>query len=80
MKKTFLMFAIGILSVTTLISCRDSEEKETVIVREVEVEKAEEKEPVVEEKKGVFERTAEKVDQEVNKEIDEEIEKIGDDN
>lgn len=77
MKKTFLMFALGLLSVTTLFSCRDSEEKETVIVREVEVEK---KEPVVEEKKGVFERTAEKVDQEVNKEIDEEIERIGDDN
>lgn len=76
MKKTFLMFAIGILSATTLFSCRDSEEKETVIVREVEVEKQE----PVEEKQGVLERTAEKVDQEVNKEIDEEIEKIGDDN
>lgn len=75
MKRTFLMFALGLLSVTTLFSCRDKEEK--VIVREVEVEK---KEPAIEEKKGVFERTAEKVDQEVNKEIDEEIEKIGDDN
>ena len=77
MKRTFLMFSIGLLSMTTLFSCRDGAEKETVIVREVEVEK---KEPVVEEKQGVLERTAEKVDQEVNKEIDEEIEKIGDDN
>lgn len=77
------MSALLFTSASTLISCRDTTEKET-IVREVEVERSEPVEVEVvkeeEEKEGIFERTAKEVDNEVNKEIDEEIEKIGDDN
>ena len=76
------MTAVMFASATTLISCRDSAEKE-VIVREVEVEDTEPVEVEVvkeEEQEGILERTAEEVDKEVNKEINEEIEKIGDDN
>ena len=75
MKKAFLVVALVLTSAITLVSCRETNEKETII-REVEVEKAE----PVEENKGILERTAEKVDKKVNKEIDEEIDKIGDDN
>lgn len=75
MKKVFLIVAIVFTSAISLVSCRETNEKETVI-REVEVEKTE----PVEENKGILERTAEKVDKKVNKEIDEEIDKIGDDN
>lgn len=75
MKKVFLILALVITSAISLVSCRETNEKETII-REVEVEKTE----PVEENKGILERTAEKVDKEVNKEIDEEIDKIGDDN
>ncbi len=57
-------------------SCRDTE-KETVI-KEVHVEK--ETQTETEEQEGILERSAKKVDAEVNKEINEEIEKIGDDN
>ncbi|CAM4241045.1 hypothetical protein [Gillisia limnaea] len=78
MKKVFFMVALVITSAISLVSCRETTEKETVI-REVEVERVEKAEPV-EEKKGILERTAEKVDKKVNKEIDEEIDKIGDDN
>ena len=78
MKKVFLMLALVLTSAISLVSCRETNEKETVI-REVEVERVEKTEPV-EENKGILERTAEKVDTEVNKEIDEEIDKIGDDN
>lgn len=78
MKRFFYLSALIFTSATTLISCRDEAEKETVIVKEVRVE-TEKAEPV-EERKGILERTAEKVDKEVNKEIDQEIEKIGDDN
>jgi hypothetical protein len=78
MKKVFFIVALVITSAISLISCRETNEKETVI-REVEVERVEKAEPV-EEKKGILERTAEKVDKKVNKEIDEEIDKIGDDN
>ncbi|MFN4763873.1 hypothetical protein ACKGJN_12160 [Gillisia sp. Q332] len=75
MKKVFLMVALVITSAISLVSCRETNEKETII-REVKVEKSE----PVEEKKGILERSAEKVDKKVNKEIDEEIDKIGDDN
>ncbi|MFO7720095.1 MAG: hypothetical protein R6W85_06625 [Gillisia sp.] len=78
MKKVFLMFALVLTSAISLVSCRETNEKETVI-REIQVEKVEKTEPV-EEKKGILERTAEKVDNKVNKEIDKEIDKIGDDN
>lgn len=77
------MSALLFTSATTLISCRETTEKET-IVREVEVERSEPVEVEVikeeEEEEGIFERTAKEVDNEVNKEIDEEIQKIGDDN
>lgn len=75
MNKVFLMLALVLTSAISLVSCRETTEKETVI-KEVRVEKSE----PAEEKKGILERTAEKVDTEVNKEIDEEIDKIGDDN
>lgn len=75
MKKVFLMVALVLTAAISLVSCRETTEKETVI-KEVRVEKSE----PAEEKKGILERTAEKVDTEVNKEIDEEIDKIGDDN
>ncbi len=78
MKRVIYLTALFFTSATTLISCRDTPEKETVIVKEVRVE-TEKTEPV-EERKGILERTAEKVDKEVNKEIDKKIEKIGDDN
>ena len=75
MKKVFLMVGLVLTAAISLVSCRETTEKETVI-KEVRVEKSE----PAEEKKGILERTAEKVDTEVNKEIDEEIDKIGDDN
>lgn len=75
MKKIFLIVGLVLTSAISLVSCRETNEKETVI-REVEVEKTE----PVEENKGILERTAEKVDKKVNKEIDKEIDKIGDDN
>lgn len=78
MKRVVYVAALLLTGAATLISCRDTPEKETVIVKEVRVE-TEKAEPV-EERKGILERTAEKVDKEVNKEIDQEIEKIGDDN
>ncbi len=78
MKRVVYVAALILTGATTLISCRDTAEKETVVVKEVRVE-TEKAEPV-EERKGILERTVEKVDKEVNKEIDEEIEKIGDDN
>tara|TARA_R100000935_G_C2833565_1_gene166661 strand:- start:1058 stop:1294 length:237 start_codon:yes stop_codon:yes gene_type:complete len=78
MKGVIYLSALILMGATTLISCRDKAEKETVVIKEVRVE-TEKAEPV-EESKGILERTAEKVDKEVNKEIDKEIEKIGDDN
>lgn len=79
MKRLSILAGALIMFSTILTSCRDTAEKETVI-REVEVEKKVETPKEVEEKEGILERTAKKVDKEVNKEIDEEIEKIGDDN
>ncbi|HEY9184755.1 MAG TPA: hypothetical protein VIM94_05500 [Salegentibacter sp.] len=79
MKRVFVMGSLFLVSTLSLVSCRETEEKEKeVIVKEVEVEKQTPDE--TEEQKGILERTGEKVDKEVNKEIDEEIEKIGDDN
>lgn len=80
MKRVIYVTALLFTAATTLISCRDAEEKEkeTVIIKEVRVE-TEKAEPV-EERKGILERTAEEVDKEVNKEVDKRIEEIGDDN
>lgn len=75
MKRFILMTSLIFFSSVTLFSCRESE-KETV-VREVEVEKVEPE--ATEEKKGILERTGERVDSEVNEEIDQEIDRIGDD-
>lgn len=69
MKKVILMFVFLFTTPLLFNSCRTSTEKETVI-KEVEVKEGE----------GILERTAKKVDTEVNKKIDKEIEKIGDDN
>ncbi|WP_035334680.1 hypothetical protein [Dokdonia sp. PRO95] len=57
----------------TVASCRETEVKETTVVKEVQVETEKERE-------GILERAAKKVDNKVNEEINEEIEKIGDDN
>lgn len=73
MKRIILLSALFLFTATSLISCRETTEKETVI-REVKVEKAE----PAEERKGALERAAEKADAEVNKKIDKEIDKIGD--
>ncbi len=70
MKKAILILIMS-LSASVSFSCRETEEKETVIVKEVDSS---------EDREGILERTAKKVDQEVNKEIDQEIENIGDDN
>lgn len=70
MKKTVITITLALFALG-ITSCRETTEEKTV-VREVEVERSEDE--------GILERTAKKVDQEVNKEIDEEIEKIGDDN
>lgn len=81
MKRVFVIGSLFLVSTLSLVSCREtSEENEKeVIVREREVE-VEKETPETEERKGILERTGERVDQEVNKEIDEEIDKIGDDN
>lgn len=74
MKKVILITALVFTSAITLISCRETTERETI--REVEVERTE----PTEEREGILERSAKKVDDKINKEIDEEIDKIGDDN
>lgn len=53
-------------------SCREKTTETKTIVKEVEVERTEDKE-------GILERTAKEIDKEVNEEINEEIDKIGND-
>ena len=79
MKRVMYITALLVTTAASLISCRDNVEKET-IVREVRVEKAEPVQVEPAPKEGILERTAKKVDGEVNKEIDKKIENIGDDN
>jgi len=79
MRRLSILAIVLMTTVVSLTSCRDEVEKET-IVREVEVEKQVKTPEEAEDREGILERTAKKVDQEVNKEIDEKIEKIGDDN
>ncbi|WP_372919668.1 hypothetical protein [Salegentibacter sp.] len=80
MKRVFVIGSLFLVSTLSLVSCRETSENEKeVIVREREVE-VEKETPETEERKGILERTGERVDKEVNKEIDEEIDKIGDDN
>lgn len=73
MKKVIGIFAISLFAFNAT-SCRDTPEKETVVVKEVQVETE------TPDNEGILERTAKKVDNEVNKEIDKKIETIGDDN
>ena len=79
MKRIILSTAILLASASTLISCRETAEKETVI-REVEVERTQpvEVKVEVEEREGVFERSAKKVDEKINDEIDRKIDDIDD--
>ena len=70
--RTTKIFALIAFALIVITSCRDTE-KENVI-KEVRVETE------TEEQEGILERSAKKVDEEVNKEINEEIEKIGGDN
>ena len=79
MKRIILSSALILASASTLISCRETAEKETVI-REVEVERTQpvEVKVEVEEREGVFERSAKKVDDKINREIDEKIDEIDD--
>ena len=82
MKRIILSTALILATASTLISCRETTEKETV-VREVEVERTQ---PVevrvekveVENREGVFERSAKKVDDKINRKIDEKIDEIDD--
>ncbi|RXG21446.1 hypothetical protein DSM00_2293 [Leeuwenhoekiella aequorea] len=71
MKNVITIFALSFIAFNS-VSCR--EEKETVVVKEVQVENTSS------DREGILERTAKKVDNEVNKEIDQKIETIGDDN
>ncbi len=77
MKRISFFAGMLLLMVSTLTSCRDTTEKETVI-REVQVEKTVDTE--TKDKEGILERTAKEVDKKVNKEIDTVIQNIGDDN
>lgn len=79
MKRVFVLATLLVMSASSLVSCRDTKEKETVI-KEVKVEKEPEVKVEKEEREGILERTAKEVDKEVNKEIDKKIEEIGDDN
>lgn len=67
MKKVLLLTA---LTLSLFAACREPESK--TVVKEVEVQQPQEK--------GALERTAEKVDNEVDKKVNEQIDKIGDDN
>ncbi len=73
MKNVITIFALSFIAFNS-VSCREAEEKETVVVKEVQVENTSS------DREGILERTAKKVDNEVNKEIDQKIETIGDDN
>lgn len=79
MKRIILSSALILASASTLISCRETAEKETVI-REVEVERTQpvEVKVEVEDREGVFERSAKKVDDKINREIDRKIDDIDD--
>lgn len=77
MKRFSFIAGMLLLMVSSLTSCRDTPEKETVI-REVQVEKK--VDTVTKDREGILERTAKEVDKKVNKEIDTVIQDIGDDN
>ncbi|AVR45107.1 hypothetical protein C7S20_07390 [Christiangramia fulva] len=64
-----ILVAVFSFGIFVLTSCTDTV-KETTVVKETKTEN----------KEGILERSAKKVDAEVNKEIDNKIEEIGDDN
>jgi hypothetical protein len=68
MKKSIFVLAASLLGLVFFNSCRETKEKETIVI---------EKET---EEKGALEKAGEKVDKEVNEEIDKAIDDIGDDN
>lgn len=68
MKYLFILFSITALS---FASCR--EQKKETVIREVRVEKESTPAP---ERKGAFERAAEKIDKKIDKKIDEKIDEI----
>jgi len=68
MKKVLLP---TVLALALFGACREPESK--TVVKEVEVERPQEE-------KGALERTAEKVDSEVDEKVNEQIDRIGDDN
>lgn len=82
MKKAFVIIGFAITMATGFTSCRDENANKETLVREVRVEKEviPAPTPPKKEPEGVLERTAKKVDNEVNKEIDKKINEIGDDN
>lgn len=69
-KMLVAVFSFGVFYLT---SCTDTV-KETTVIKEKETQTQTKNE------EGILERTAKKVDTEVNQEIDKEIEKIGNDN
>lgn len=78
MKRVILITALTLTSATALISCRETPERETTVIREVQVERTEPVRVEVEEREGVFERSAKKVDEKINRKIDEKIDEIDD--
>ncbi len=69
MKKATIIFGAAIVGLTALNSCRETKEKETIVI-----------EKETGDSKGMLEKAGEKVDKEVNEEIDKAIDNIGDDN
>ena len=67
--KTKMLVAVFSFGIFFFTSCTDTV-KETTVIRESGTEN----------KEGILERSAKKVDSEVNKEIDKKIENIGNDN
>ena len=70
-----MLVAVLSFGIFFFTSCTETV-KETTVIKETETEK----ETETPSEEGILERTAKKVDAEVNQEIDKEIEKIGNDN
>jgi hypothetical protein len=71
--KKVMIIAVMICAVFAT-SCRETETKEVIVEKEVEVDRVDDND-----NEGILERTAKEVDKEVNEEINEEIDKIGND-
>ena len=65
------MIAAALVCAVFATSCRETETKEVIIEKEVEVS--------ADDDGGILERAAKEVDKEVNQEIDKGIDKIGND-